>query len=57
MFTAMDNSEHVTSIQISGPTSGAVLDVGEHVVTYMAFDAINNTAICQFPVVLKRKLS
>ncbi|XP_053381241.1 uncharacterized protein LOC128546131 isoform X1 [Mercenaria mercenaria] len=52
--TATDNSGSVTSTQISGPESGSDLQVGEHTVQYMAYDTSNNTAICEFKVVVKQ---
>ncbi|XP_060607326.1 uncharacterized protein LOC132759553 [Ruditapes philippinarum] len=51
---ATDNIGIVNTIRISGPGSGTELEVGEHTVTYMASDAANNTAICEFNVVVKQ---
>lgn len=50
-----DNSGTVYLVQTTGPKSGDELEVGEHAVTYIARDGVNNTAECSFKIIVKRK--
>ncbi|KAL4218701.1 hypothetical protein ACF0H5_021289 [Mactra antiquata] len=51
---AVDNSGQVTTIQLTNINPGTDLEVGEYHVEYMSYDAANNTAICDFKVVVKQ---
>ncbi|KAL4218702.1 positive regulation of smoothened signaling pathway [Mactra antiquata] len=51
---AVDNSGQVTTIQLTNISTGTDLEVGEYYVVYLSYDAANNTAICDFKVVVKQ---
>ncbi|KAL4218698.1 hypothetical protein ACF0H5_021286 [Mactra antiquata] len=51
---AEDNSGQVTTVQLTNISPGTDLEVGEYNVAYLSYDAANNTAICDFKVVVKQ---
>ncbi len=49
---AVDNCSIPTVVQTSGPTSGTIVNVGTYTVTFVATDAMGNTSICSFDVMV-----
>ncbi|MBK6929763.1 MAG: HYR domain-containing protein [Saprospirales bacterium] len=49
---AVDNCSIPDVIQTSGPTSGDTLDVGTYTIIYVATDAMGNTSVCSFQVMV-----
>ncbi|TNE56828.1 MAG: HYR domain-containing protein, partial [Bacteroidetes bacterium] len=49
---AVDNCSIPTVVQTSGPTAGSVVPVGNYTVTFVATDAMGNTTICSFDVMV-----
>ncbi|MCB0533320.1 MAG: HYR domain-containing protein [Saprospiraceae bacterium] len=49
---AVDNCSIPTVVQTSGPTSGTIVNVGTYTVSFTATDAMGNTAVCSFQLMV-----
>lgn len=50
---ATDNCTGVTTDQVSGPTSGSVLNIGTYTVVQRATDGSGNTSTCSFKIIVR----
>ena len=49
---AVDNCSIPTVVQTSGPTAGSIVPVGNYTITFVATDAMGNTTVCSFEVMV-----